>query len=248
MGCCQAPLFRLSVGRPVSFRKPQQMVRDFVKSVASILLPALLASCASASTDAISRAPLLDPAGAEMTAQAPAIYRVSFETSRGEFVVEANRSWAPNGADRFFNLVRHGFYDGASFFRVVSGFIVQFGIPADPGLSSIWSGQTIADDPVRESNRRGSLSFASRGSNTRTTQLFVNLADNERLDRQGFAPFARVVEGMEVVVDSLYSGYGDSSGFSPGPDQTRIEAEGNEYLQREFPRLDMIRTARVLPD
>jgi peptidyl-prolyl cis-trans isomerase A (cyclophilin A) len=179
-----------------------------------------------------------------MTAAAPALYEVVFETSRGEFVVEVDREWAPRGADRFFNLVRFGFYDGAAFFRVLPGFIAQFGIPTLPVLSAVWRDQPIQDDPLRQSNVRGTLSFATRGPNTRTHQVFVNLRDNANLDFAGFTPFGRVIRGMEVV-DSLYAGYGEGPPGGAGPDQTRIQQEGAAYLQREFPRLDVIQRARV---
>lgn len=208
---------------------------------ASLLLP--LGSCAMLGSNP--RAVLLDPAHPAMNVQAPDSYQVRFETTKGPFVMEVVREWAPNGADRFFNLVRHGYYDGAHFFRVVAGFVVQFGLAADPALSTVWRSQRMQDDPPRESNRRGYVTFATAGPNTRTAQVFINLADNSPLDRQGFAPFARIVEGMEVV-DSLYSGYGDGVGFTPGPDQSRIEAEGSAYLDQEFPLLDEIVSARLV--
>lgn len=210
---------------------------------AAILLP--LASCATLGIGAGSRNVLMDPAHPAMNAQAPATYRVQFETTKGPFVMEVTRELAPRGADRFYNLARRGYYDGAHFFRVVPGFVVQFGLPADPAVATVWRAQRMEDDPVRESNRRGYVSFASAGPNTRTAQVFINLVDNVGLDRQGFAPFARIVEGM-AVVDSLYAGYGDGAGFTPGPDQFRIEAEGAPYLDREFPLLDKIVDAEVL--
>ncbi len=188
--------------------------------------------------------PLMNPDSPAMNATAPERFRVRFETTRGDFLVEVHRQWAPRGADRFYNLVRHGFFDGAKFFRVVDGFVVQFGIAADPAVSAAWADATIGDDPRRESNLRGRLTFAHAGPNTRTTQLFINLRDNPGLDGQGFPPFGEVVEGMEVV-DGLYAGYGDGPPYGSGPDQGRIEAEGNAYLEREFPRLDGIRTARI---
>ncbi len=213
-----------------------------LKSLLLALLLIPLTSCATLGRTP--RSVLLDPASPAMNVQAPPTYNVRFETTKGTIVMEVVREWAPRGADRFFNLVRHGYYDGAHFFRVVPGFVVQFGLAADPATSTVWRGQRLPDDPVVESNRRGFVSFAMAGPNTRTAQVFVNLADNSPLDRQGFAPFARIVEGMEVV-DSLYSGYGDGVGFVPGPDQGRIEAEGSEYLEREFPLLDEILSARV---
>lgn len=182
-----------------------------------------------------------------MNAQAPASYQVYFETTKGPFVMQVVREWAPRGADRFFNLVQHGYYDGAYFFRVEPGFVVQFGLAADPAVSSVWRGQRLQDDPVVQSNHRGYVSFASAGPDTRTAQIFINLSDNAALDAQGFAPFARIAEGL-AVVDSLYAGYGGGAGFSPGPDQGRILAEGSAYLERDFPLLDEILSARVIAD
>ena len=169
---------------------------------------------------------------------APDVFRVKFDTSKGPFVVEVHRSSAPNGADRFYDLVKQKFFDDTRFFRVVKGFIVQFGLSGDPEVAAKWRKQKIEDDPVKESNTRGTLSFAMAGPGSRTTQLFINFADNERLDGMGFAAFGRVVEGMEVV-DQINSEYGES------PDQGRIQAEGNDYLKQSFPNLDYIKTARV---
>jgi peptidyl-prolyl cis-trans isomerase A (cyclophilin A) len=179
---------------------------------------------------------LPDPGSAEMRAPAPATYRARFETSAGTFVVEVTRAWAPGGADRLHNLVRHGFYDGGRFFRVVPGFVVQFGLSRDPAVSARWRPATIPDDPVTQRNTRGSLTFATAGPNTRTTQLFINYGDNSRLDAMGFAPVGVVVDGMDVV-DRIFAGYGEQ------PDQQLIETQGNGYLRAAFPRLDSI--ARV---
>lgn len=189
--------------------------------------------------------PLLRPGSEAMTATAPDTFRVRFETSEGPFVVEAFRPWARRGADRFYNLVRHGFYDGNHFFRVLDGFVAQFGISGDPRISSAWRSARIRDDSVRASNVRGTITFATSGPDTRTTQLFVNLGDNSRLDTLGFAPFGRVVEGMQVV-DSLYSGYGEGAPRGSGPAQPLIQRRGNEYLRAEFPRLDSIVHAEVV--
>ena len=180
-----------------------------------------------------------------MQAIAPERYKVLFETSRGDFVLEAYREWGPLGTDRFYNLVRHGYYDGARFFRVLPGFVVQFGIPGDPNLTSIWSEEQIADDPVVESNQRGYVSFATAGPDTRTAQVFINLADNSRLDALGFTPFARIVGGMDIV-DILHAGYGEGAPQGRGPSQDRIESEGNAYLEEEFPELDYIYRARLI--
>ena len=147
---------------------------------------------------------------AALKEQAPAVYRVDFDTSKGAFVVEVHRDWAPNGADRFYNLVKNGFYDDARFFRVVEGFMVQFGVNGDPKVSAVWREARIKDDPVRISNKRSFVTFATAGPNTRTTQVFINFGDNSNLDRMGFAPFGQVVSGMKVV-EALYSGYGDDA-------------------------------------
>jgi len=176
---------------------------------------------------------------------APAKFRARFETSAGDFVVEVHRDWAPNGADRFYSLVKSGYYDGARFFRVLSGFMAQFGIHRDPQVSAVWRERRIPDDPVRQSNTRGMVSFATAGPNTRTTQAFINYRDNSMLDGQGFAPFGRVVEGMEIV-DRLYAAYGEGAPQGRGPDQGRIQAEGNAYLEREFPKLDYVKRATVV--
>ncbi len=180
---------------------------------------------------------LLDPSKA--TSQAPAAFRVRFDTTRGAFVVAVTRAWAPLGADRFYNLAKAGFFDGAGFFRVVPGFVVQFGLNGDPRVNAAWQAARIADDPVRQTNGRGRVSFAMAGPNTRTTQLFVNLGDNKRLDGMGFAPFGEVVSGMGVVA-AIYAGYGEL------PDQGRVTSEGDAYLRQGFPRLDFIRKAEVL--
>lgn len=178
-------------------------------------------------------------------AQAPEQYRVRVDTSKGPFTIEVVRAWAPRGADRFYELVSEKFYDDARFFRVVKGFVVQFGLHKDPEVTRRWRDMKIVDDPVKQPNRRGTVTFAMAGPNTRTTQVFLNLADNRRLDATGFAPFGRVVEGMEIV-DKLYAGYGDTPPMGYyGPDQARIQSEGNAYLERGFPRLDYIKTARV---
>ncbi len=176
--------------------------------------------------------------------QAPATYQVRFETSGGDFVVEVTRDWAPLGADRFYNLVKHGFYDDARFFRVISNFMIQFGINGNPNLAALWRNAMIQDDPVKESNRRGYITYAMAGPNTRTTQVFINFQNNSGLDGQGFAPFGRVTSGMDVV-DKLYSGYGEGAPSGKGPAQGRIQMEGNAYLQKAFPRLDYIEQATI---
>jgi len=177
----------------------------------------------------------------------PASYRVQFLTRKGPFTVQVTKAWAPEGAERFYRLVRLRFYDEARFFRVLRDFVVQFGINGDPTVEARWRSMTIQDDPAGQSNTRGRITFATSGPNTRTTQVFVNLADNStQLDKRGFVPFGEVVEGMEVL-DRLYNAYGDSPPKGIGPDQEKIETQGNAYLEASFPRLDYIKTARVLP-
>lgn len=188
--------------------------------------------------------PLLHPESEAMSQRAPDVYRVVFETSEGPVTVEVHRSWAPRGADRLYNLARHGFFEGGRFFRVLEGFVAQFGLSGRPEVDRAWRGRPIRDDSVRRSNVRGTLTFASAGEDTRTTQLFINLADNGRLDGMGFAPVGEVVQGMSSV-DSLYAGYGEGAPRGEGPSQARILEEGNAYLAREFPELDSIRSVRV---
>ncbi len=174
------------------------------------------------------------------TTPAPESFRVAFETTRGTFVVEAIRAWSPHGVDRFHDLVNAGYFKDVAFFRVLPGFIAQFGMHGDPGVNRRWADNPIPDDPVAQSNKRGTIVFATAGPNTRGNQFFINFADNASLDGRGFSPFGRVVEGMGVV-DSIYAGYGED------PDQSRIASDGNAYLRREFPRLDYIKSARIVP-
>ncbi len=181
---------------------------------------------------------LLDPAS--LTAKAPADFKAKFSTTAGDFVVEVHRDWAPLGADRFYNLVRSGYFTNAAFFRVVSGFVVQFGLSADPAINKVWHDARIQDDPVVQSNKRGSLVFATAGPNTRTTQLFINYADNTRLDGMGFAPFGTVVEGMDVV-NKIYPGYREA------PRQDLIADQGDAYLKANFPDMDKIKVTRIVP-
>ncbi len=183
---------------------------------------------------------------ASLTEKAPATYKVKFDTSKGTFVVEVHRDWAPNGADRFYNLVKNGFYNDARFFRVISGFMVQFGINGDPKLSQVWRDANIKDDPVKASNKRGNITFATAGPDTRTTQVFINFGNNAGLDDQGFAPFGQVISGMEVV-DALYAEYGEGAPRGDGPDQGLVQSQGNAYLKKGFPKLDYIKTATIEP-
>lgn len=215
--------------------------------VAVMILLALASACASVpAPEPEPPVSLQDPTDPRFSESAPNRYRATFETTEGSFTIEVQRSWAPRGADRFYNLVRHGFYDGVRFFRVLDGFVAQFGIHGDPEVSGAWREATLPDDPVVESNERGRVTFATAGPNTRTTQLFINLGDNRALDRQGFAPFGQVVEGMDVV-ERLYSGYGEGAPRGRGPDQGRIFAEGNEYLESRFPELDHVLRAAIEP-
>lgn len=181
----------------------------------------------------------------QLAERAPDTVRVRFETSKGPFVVEAYRAWAPNGVDRFYQLSKLGFYNGVRFFRVLDGFMAQFGVNGDPAVTAAWHDRSIPDDAVAHSNARGTITFATRGPNTRTTQLFINYRDNQNLDAMGFSPFGVVTDGMSVV-DSLYSAYGEGAPDGPGPDQEIIRAQGNAYLQRAFPKLDYITKATVL--
>jgi peptidyl-prolyl cis-trans isomerase A (cyclophilin A) len=202
----------------------------------SVAAPAAPAPAAAAAT-------LLDPSRA--TEKAPDRFRARFVTTKGAFVVEVTRAWAPRGADRFYNLVKAGYYDDVAFFRVISGFMVQFGINGDGRVNAAWRAARIPDDPVTQSNKRGTLTYAMAGPDTRTTQLFINFADNTNLDSSGFAPFGRVVEGM-TVVDALYAGYGEGAPRGMGPDQGRVQEEGNAYLRGSFPKLDFVKTARLV--
>jgi peptidyl-prolyl cis-trans isomerase A (cyclophilin A) len=178
--------------------------------------------------------------------QAPATFKVNFDTSKGPFVIEVHRDWAPNGADRFYNLVKAGFYDDVRFFRVIPNFMAQFGIHGNPSVMQAWRQAQIKDDPVKQSNQRGYVVFATAGPNTRTTQLFINFRDNSNLDKQGFAPFGQVTKGMDVV-DKIYDGYGEGAPRGKGPEQGRLQSEGNAYLAKEFPKLDYIKTAKIVP-
>jgi peptidyl-prolyl cis-trans isomerase A (cyclophilin A) len=223
----------------------------------TILIPLILGCIALAQTPAVRKpaaarsvaprtpAPnkaLLSPA--TLKAKAPDNYKVRFTTTKGDFVVEVHRDWAPLGADRFYNLVKNGYYTDASFFRVLPGFVVQFGINANPAINKAWRMANIQDDPGKQSNKRGYLTFATGGPGTRTTQVFINLVDNAGLDSMGFSPFGEVTEGMDVV-DKFYSGYGEGAPSGAGPAQDRLQAEGKAYLDKDFPQLDSIKSAKI---
>jgi cyclophilin family peptidyl-prolyl cis-trans isomerase len=207
---------------------------------------AALAAASIAFGQAAANAALKNPAALKETA--PAQFKVNFDTSAGVFEVEVHRDWAPNGADRFYNLVKNGFFDNARFFRVISGFMVQFGINGDPAVNSVWREARIPRDPVKEGNKRGNITFAMQGGpngpDTRTTQMFINFRDNSNLDPIGFAAFGRVTKGMDVV-DKIYSGYGEGAPSGAGPEQGRVQAEGNAYLTKDFPKLDYIKKASI---
>jgi len=212
--------------------------RRSILTLAPVLLAALTLPAFAQSPN------LANPAA--LKEQAPATYKAKFDTSKGTFVIQVTRAWAPQGADRFYNLVKNGFYDNVRFFRVISGFMVQFGINGNPATMAHWREAQIKDDPVRQSNKRGMITFATAGPNTRTTQVFINFGNNTGLDGQGFAPFGRVVSGMNVV-DALYAGYGEGAPQGRGPEQGRLQAEGNAYLAKSFPRMDYVKKASIEP-
>lgn len=209
-------------------------------SLAALAVVVASATVVSAQVDLAKTAKLSNPS--QLNEKAPATYKAKFETTKGPFVVEVHREWAPLGADRFYNLVKAGFYDDGRLFRVIPDFMVQFGINGNTAVQSKWLNANLKDDPVKQSNKRGYITFANAGPNSRSTQLFINLVDNAFLDPDAmhFAPFGQVVEGMDVV-DMLYTGYGRQN----VPDQTRITNEGNAYLTKEYPKLDYVKTATI---
>ena len=207
----------------------------------------LVAACGGEGASASSASPaLLTPDPAALAAPAPDSFTVLLTTSEGEIEILVRRAWAPLGAGRVHYLATNGFFDGDRFFRVLPGFIVQFGLKGDPVVDAALDAHKIADEPVKASNRRGTVTFAMGGPNTRTTQLFINLADNANLDAMGFAPVGEVIRGMDVL-DKFHSGYGEGAPFGPGPDQAMIMRDGNRYLRMNFPLLDSIATAVVRP-
>ena len=217
--------------------KPAETAKPAASEAPKTTTPAAAAAPAAA---------LLNPAGA--TATAPDNYAVTFKTTKGDLVVDVNRSWAPNGADRFFNLVKIGYYDDVAFFRVVSGFMAQTGINGNGQVNAVWREARIKDDPVdpaKASNKRGYLTFATSGPDSRTTQFFINFADNTRLDGMGFSPIGKLREESLAVLDALNAEYGEGAPRGAGPDQGRIQSQGNEYLKRDFPRLDYIQKATI---
>lgn len=212
-----------------------------LRSAATLTLTVIACSGGKMQDSPRGRVALLLPNTDKSSLTAPPVFHAKFETTAGNFVIEVHRDWAPLGADRFYYLVRNGFYDDTRFFRIVPGFMVQFGLSGDPKLSTVWRGAVIPDDTVKQTNARGFLSFAMAGPGSRTTQVFINFGNNGSLDALGFAPFGQVSEGMEVV-DQLFSGYGE------GPNQTRIRNEGNTYLDKDFPQLAKITRAYVVED
>lgn len=212
------------------------------------IAPLALFAAATLSLAACShRSPLLEPTPEELLTPGPDSFRVEFQTTRGPFLVMAHRDWSPFGVDRFYFLVSHGYYDDTYFFRVIKGFVAQWGISGNPLVNDAWRHRTIGDDPVVRSNQPGMIAFARSGPHSRSVQLYVNYRDNARLDTLGgfgFPPIAQVIQGMNVV-DSLYAGYGEGPPKGTGPSQDSIEKAGNAYLTRKFPRLDRILSARV---
>jgi homoserine O-acetyltransferase/O-succinyltransferase len=210
----------------------------FARFVVTLSLVAGALGCHHATAG--SRAVLLDPAASLWRERAPDVFEARIETTKGPFVVEVVRAWAPLGADRFYNLARGGYYDDTRVSRVVPNFIAQFGLAGDSAVNATWSGRAFADDSVKQTNARGTVAFAMTGPNSRTTQVYINLVDNTRLDAQGFSPFGRVVRGMGVV-DSLYSGYGESAGGGVrAGKQGPLLSGGNVYVDREYPKLDRL--------
>jgi cyclophilin family peptidyl-prolyl cis-trans isomerase len=187
---------------------------------------------------------LLDPS--TLNATAPDSYKVKFVTTKGDVIITVHRDWAPLGADRFYNLVNAGFFDDVAFFRAIEGFMVQFGVNGDPKVNTVWQPASIKDDPFKKSNTRGRLTFAMGGPNTRTTQMFISYGDNSRLDHMNFPSLGEVTSGMEVI-DSLYTGYGEGAPNGRGPAQHLVQARGNEYLRSDFPELDYIEKAVLVP-
>ena len=211
--------------------------------LSGIALAFVAAACDKPAPPPADTATPAPPPPAATTVTAPAEFKVRLETSKGPIVIQLHRDWAPNGVDRVFQLVEEGYYNDVRFFRYVPGFVVQFGMHGDPATNAKWASQQLTDDPVKQSNKRGTVTFAAQSiPNTRTTQLFINLQDNSNpLDGMGFAPIGEVVEGMSVV-EKLYSGYGEA----PSGQQPRIAAEGNAFLNANFPKLDFIKTATVV--
>lgn len=219
-----------------------------VRAATLLLLTALVSACGGGgdadSVETVARSPLLRPD--RYTETAPEVYRVRLETSAGEVVIRVHRAWAPLGADRFYNLAKGGFFDDSRVYRVVDGFMAQFGLNGDPYVNQAWKSEFIVDDPVIESNTRGRIAFAKAGRHSRTTEVFISYKDNSSLDAQDFAPFGEVIEGMNVV-DAFHADYGDGPPRGDGPYGAMVEARGNAYLDADFPQLTRILSVTVTP-
>ncbi|MEO8595215.1 MAG: peptidylprolyl isomerase [Candidatus Solibacter sp.] len=205
-----------------------------------VLMAVALAGCSSSDEGKKGEAPQAAPKAPEKT---PDVFQAVLDTSKGQVVVEVHRDWAPAGVDHLYSLMTTGFYDNARFFRVTHSY-VQFGIAADPQTNGLWSTARIKDDPPKQSNVKGTLTYAHLGPGTRTTQLFFNVKNNKDLDKQGFAPLGKVISGMDVV-EGLYGAYGDVPPRGMGPDTAKIEQQGNVYLDAKFPRLDFIKKITI---
>jgi peptidyl-prolyl cis-trans isomerase A (cyclophilin A) len=232
---------------PLSLVDRRTMIPTWVLIAASFVALGCGTDGAGGGASSGASSALTNPDKTAITAPAPDSFRVAVETSKGNFTIVARRDWAPRGVDRFYHLVRLGYFDDVRFFRVLPGFMAQFGISGDPRVNAAWEPLALEDDPVKQSNRQGTVTFAQTSApNSRGTQLFINTVDNPNLDASGFAPIGEVVEGM-AVLDSLYADYGEGAPYGGGPDQTRMTAEGNAYLAQSFPKLDFIRRARIVP-
>lgn len=224
------------------------ITRSWTYGIAMLLVAALSMTVAAQAEETKGENPLMNPDSDAVNQPAPEVFKAKFETTKGDVIIEVHRDWSPRGAQRFYNLVKNGFYDGCRFFRVISGFMAQVGISGDPQVMAKWRNANIMDDKVTQSNTRGYVSFAKTGApNSRSTQIFINYRDNSMLDPQGFSPFGKVIEGMEIV-DNLYAGYGEGAPRGNGPSQMRIQNEGNAYLEEEFPKLDYIKTATIIEE
>ena len=224
-----------------------QNVRVAARALAWVALLITATTCGGAPDEdapVVVRSPLLRTS--DFAATAPARFQVHLETSAGRVIIDVHRDWAPLGADRFYNLALGGFYDDARIYRVLEGFMAQFGLNADPYVTQAWKSEFIVDDPLVVSNTRGRVAFAKGGVHTRTTEIFISTKDNSALDDQGFTPIGEVIEGMDVV-DSFYAAYGDGPPRGDGPYQAMAAARGNEYLDAEFPELTRIISATVVP-
>lgn len=234
----KTPSLICSLGLLASFALVSCSKAEPTNTPAAPAAPAVMTPAAAAPNFA-------DPS--KLTEKAPETFKAQFETTKGKIVIEVTRSLSPNGADRFYNLVRSGFFSDIAFFRVIPGFMCQFGIHGDPAVSAKWREANIADDVVKGSNTRGAITFATAGPGTRTTQLFINFGNNVNLDGMGFSPFGKVVEGMDVV-DKINGEYGEGAPGGNGPSQGRIQAEGNAYMKKDFPNLDYIKSASIVAD